>query len=471
MKEQRFKVGDQVTYKSREKCISSKGCEGRYFYGGDEHDGFVGTITNYNGYRDKEDCYSIDVTSKEHYTFSMIECEFVEYDKKPEFTHDFIVGETVYLNDSSIATILGFHYDQSRCVIESSVGLHSGDNKDYSFNQNSLYIYIPAAGKQNRKYVQIKDLKKIFHKEKPKKEHKSLVGRWVRFNVQVSGSAKVGDTFIITEDDPAFNCMDVKGYGALDRNRLVNGDCELLPEGWEQPKPIVNMLAIQEECKRLYPIGCKYTPPGSTREHTLLSDYQTYTNYGNCINAHRLGGLLYKDGKYAQIRLEMKPTMQDIQEECKRRFPIGCIYIHKGMLLKDKLKLDSSTYTIVYDIIYAHTGGGYLYADGQYSNLISVESKLDGGIVSGDLKWAALFGEPAFTSSSDEAAFGYYKDSAPKEIFITTGGPLSCYPPGHTIGYAAAGYDPVGIQARSGITHQEAIITKRVRKSNKLIIK
>ena len=72
MKPQRFKVGDQVTYKSKSSCNG-------YRYGGNDHDGYVGTITSYLSYYSGNECYGIHVTSREG-EYTMLECEFHEYD-------------------------------------------------------------------------------------------------------------------------------------------------------------------------------------------------------------------------------------------------------------------------------------------------------------------------------------------------------------------------------------------------------
>jgi hypothetical protein len=72
MKKQRFKVGDQVTYKSKSSCDG-------YRYGGNDHGGYVGTITSYLSYYSENGCYGIQVTSREG-NYTMLECEFYEYD-------------------------------------------------------------------------------------------------------------------------------------------------------------------------------------------------------------------------------------------------------------------------------------------------------------------------------------------------------------------------------------------------------
>ncbi len=64
-------------------------------------------------------------------------------------------------------------------------------------------------------------------------------------------------------------------------------------------------------------------------------------------------------------------SMKEIQEECKKRFPIGCTYFtldESTYVLKD----DSYTYRIIEQTIWAHSGGGLLYAEGKYAELVSL---------------------------------------------------------------------------------------------------
>lgn len=66
-------------------------------------------------------------------------------------------------------------------------------------------------------------------------------------------------------------------------------------------------------------------------------------------------------------------TIEEIQEECKRKFPIGCVYsgygVSKQILLKDEF-----TYKIVNNHIYTHFNGGVLYNGntGKFAELISL---------------------------------------------------------------------------------------------------
>lgn len=57
----------------------------------------------------------------------------------------------------------------------------------------------------------------------------------------------------------------------------------------------------QEECKRRYPIGCKYKEIGGEEINILENDDKTYLVVNNTIYAHSYGGLLYKDGEFAEL--------------------------------------------------------------------------------------------------------------------------------------------------------------------------
>lgn len=67
--------------------------------------------------------------------------------------------------------------------------------------------------------------------------------------------------------------------------------------------------------------------------------------------------------------------MLDAQQECKRRFPIGCVYKENSKdTARATLRSDESTYTIHGNRIYAHNGGGLLYKNGIYSIAIPEEN-------------------------------------------------------------------------------------------------
>lgn len=72
--ERKFKVGDIVTYKSFQEC------GGKYSRGGDDHGGYQGKINHYNGFQEDKNCYTIEVSSKHGFNFTMLESEFYEFD-------------------------------------------------------------------------------------------------------------------------------------------------------------------------------------------------------------------------------------------------------------------------------------------------------------------------------------------------------------------------------------------------------
>lgn len=70
----RFKVGDKVSYKSVSEC------EGRYYCGGLNQVGFVGTVLAEYDFMKSKGCYQIKVSSKGGLDYTMLESEFHEYD-------------------------------------------------------------------------------------------------------------------------------------------------------------------------------------------------------------------------------------------------------------------------------------------------------------------------------------------------------------------------------------------------------
>jgi hypothetical protein len=62
------------------------------------------------------------------------------------------------------------------------------------------------------------------------------------------------------------------------------------------------MKVVQEECKRRFPIECKFKSVGGTYESVLRDDHSTYSIHkNNQIYAHSGAGCLYKNGVYAEL--------------------------------------------------------------------------------------------------------------------------------------------------------------------------
>jgi hypothetical protein len=70
------------------------------------------------------------------------------------------------------------------------------------------------------------------------------------------------------------------------------------------------------------------------------------------------------------FQLIKKETMEEIQEECKRRFPIGSTVKPFSNPIYTITQMDGYLYTIHGNTIWANDGKGHLYRDGQYAELI-----------------------------------------------------------------------------------------------------
>lgn len=62
-----------------------------------------------------------------------------------------------------------------------------------------------------------------------------------------------------------------------------------------------DMKAVQDECKKRYPIGCRFR---TFSAHTLKKDGVVYSIHGNCIYAHQMAGSLFDDGRWVEIVTE-----------------------------------------------------------------------------------------------------------------------------------------------------------------------
>ena len=61
---------------------------------------------------------------------------------------------------------------------------------------------------------------------------RSLVGRWVKLLSNFSSDQPIGSYDLIIEDDEKRSCINLEKYRMCARERLTDGDLELMPEGW-----------------------------------------------------------------------------------------------------------------------------------------------------------------------------------------------------------------------------------------------
>jgi hypothetical protein len=145
----RFKVGDKVTYKPKDRLPNSK-----YHFGGEDQGFFVGTIRYYGSYRSDFGCYPIDVTSKEGFSYTMLESEFVEYESA-SITYTEIGGYGDYkaYSGSSVVGASGFAGTTGKTIV--SAGMWAGimeeefKKRDEAKKQDlSDYIQAPSVLKK-----------------------------------------------------------------------------------------------------------------------------------------------------------------------------------------------------------------------------------------------------------------------------------------------------------------------------------
>lgn len=85
---------------------------------------------------------------------------------------------------------------------------------------------------------------------------------------------------------------------------LINLDPiqKYLPEGHiDKIKPKTDMLSIQEQCKKKYPIGCTYKSPHGGGIEILIQDSEVYMISNGRIFANSGKGYLYDNGKWAEL--------------------------------------------------------------------------------------------------------------------------------------------------------------------------
>lgn len=93
----KWSVGDKITYKPKSLCKNRGSYSSGYYYGGDDQDGFVGTIARYSEYISDIGCYKISVSVKCGGAYLMVERDFYEYDgSKPPTKSSYTAGVDHY---------------------------------------------------------------------------------------------------------------------------------------------------------------------------------------------------------------------------------------------------------------------------------------------------------------------------------------------------------------------------------------
>ena len=143
----------------------------------------------------------------------------------------------------------------------------------------------------------------------------------------------------------------------------------------------IGMLAVQEECKKRFPIGCTYKENDFHSEKTLFKDEDTYSIHGDKIYAHSGGGLLYGYGKYAIVIPKEVSNEQDPLYICKQEYRKGMRVIsaaktgvYSGEFIIDVDPKEFRNLSGNKDVVDYSMSNGYLYYNGEYAEILEESS-------------------------------------------------------------------------------------------------
>lgn len=188
------------------------------------------------------------------------------------------------------------------------------------------------------------------------------------------------DIIALTDEGHPYNSS--LKYGGNDYNRLVYHEGK-----WAE--------IVKEEGSSRFKIGDWIIWDGSYKGQAIkiasIEDGGHIDTSGN-----------WRDTKSSHYRLahsheipKEEIDMKLIQEECKRRFPIGCTFKGVNNTYESVLRDGCATYSIHKDSqIYAHSGAGCLYDDGVYAELVSLP------LTQTDYPLYATVGDPLPTSTT-----------------------------------------------------------------------
>lgn len=149
------------------------------------------------------------------------------------------------------------------------------------------------------KFVEYEEFIKVY---KPQ----FIVGQWYRYNNHIGKFYSYdNDIFQVSEyihNKKYYNSNSKWGGRDQDTTRslaTIEEIQEFLP--LDHPDKQLDIKQIQEECKRRFPIGCKYKGAGSITIYTLNKEEDTYEILKENINAGFGQGYLYYEGKYAEL--------------------------------------------------------------------------------------------------------------------------------------------------------------------------
>ena len=134
-----------------------------------------------------------------------------------------------------------------------------------------------------------------------------IVGQWYKYNNHIGKFYSYDNgIFQVSEyiyKKRYFNSNSNWGSKGKDTERslaTIEEFQEFLP--LDHPDKQLDIKQIQEECKKRFPIGCKFKCASTDNKNTLKQTNSTYNILGtDAIDAGILQGFLYYEGKYAEL--------------------------------------------------------------------------------------------------------------------------------------------------------------------------
>ena len=150
------------------------------------------------------------------------------------------------------------------------------------------------------KFVEYEEFMKVY---KPQ----FIVGQWYKYNNHIGKFYSYDNgIFQVSEyiyKKRYFNSNSNWGSKGKDTERslaTIEEFQEFLP--LDHPDKQLDIKQIQEECKKRFPIGCKFKCASTDNKNTLKQTNSTYNILGtDAIDAGILQGFLYYEGKYAEL--------------------------------------------------------------------------------------------------------------------------------------------------------------------------
>jgi hypothetical protein len=308
MKEQKFKIGDKVTYKNKNDCPGEKYC-----YGGENQEGYVGTIIQYIEFIEEYDCYKIIVTqrSSDAYRFEMLESEFVEYENSIYKAGDWVmmIQDYVNLKVGEVYQLIKKQGLGSSCWIvnhcehpylapfERNFRLAEPHEIPAQIDSAIIEESIPESKFYVGHVVNINDQGYQYTDMGVLSKNPTYIWDWV-----IDCNCKSLNYSKVVIKDQAYSKIQNKWWYKFDE--LGNWISECGVESLSPSPVAINpMDAILEEAIRKYPIGTKYKPLSSNGSDYPGESYSIeYKPRIHCSDYIEGGmGYIYANEKWAEI--------------------------------------------------------------------------------------------------------------------------------------------------------------------------